>query len=230
MADDSAPEAGGCEKKIFIAVRIIGACCAVSLIVIGALGLVGAPKIRQLVDSVFFIMFGTLFIAAEVRFGMFLHYFSFLKTPLGLGVAYIFVGLRAFGWPWWRYIVMILAFTPGAFYLILACTCSKLYQRDQKDTAAVDEKKNQLQDPLLDPANDPNLSSAAASIGAEFGKQAVSNPAIRDAAISAASAAVTAAVKEALPPNWETRTDEGSGSTYFYNSRTGEMSWDRPSG
>jgi len=101
-----------CEKKFGIAVRIIGCLCAVSLIIIGAVGLVGAPQIRQLVDSLFFILFGALFIAAEIRISMFLHYFSFLKTPLGLGFTYVFVGLRAFGWPWWGYIVMILAFAP----------------------------------------------------------------------------------------------------------------------
>ncbi|GAB5369627.1 hypothetical protein AAMO2058_001421500, partial [Amorphochlora amoebiformis] len=138
-------------KKIVLAARILGACCATALVVIGSVGLVGTANIRQIADSIFFIFFGAILLIAEARFDWFLHYFSFLKSPLGLGLTYIFIGGRAFGWPWWGYIVMALAFAPGAINLFLAIVCYKLYQ--DEDAISPDSKTvdKQPYKPLLDP-------------------------------------------------------------------------------
>ena len=32
----------------------------------------------------------------------------------------------------------------------------------------------------------------------------------------------------ALPPDWEEVADEASGKVYFWNTKTDEVSWDRP--
>jgi len=203
---------------------IEGALCATSLIIVGAIGLVGSPGLRQLTDSLFYIIFGALFLAAEIRIGMFLYYFSFLKTPMGLGLSYIFVGMRAFGWPWWGYIIMILAFGPGAFYLILACTCAKLYEGEQENHAAgkYETKTDNIagqadsKEPLLDP------------VASSFAKAALSNPGVRNAVKDAVVSQAKAQIAGSLPPHWVERMDEGSGTTYYVNTLSGATSWERP--
>ena len=31
-----------------------------------------------------------------------------------------------------------------------------------------------------------------------------------------------------LPPDWEATTDPSSGNTYYYNTKTNAVSWERP--
>ena len=33
-----------------------------------------------------------------------------------------------------------------------------------------------------------------------------------------------------LPPDWEATTDPSSGNTYYYNTKTNAVSWERPRG
>ena len=33
---------------------------------------------------------------------------------------------------------------------------------------------------------------------------------------------------DVLPPDWEATTDPSSGNTYYYNTKTNAVSWERP--
>ena len=35
---------------------------------------------------------------------------------------------------------------------------------------------------------------------------------------------------DVLPPDWEATTDPSSGNTYYYNTKTNAVSWERPRG
>lgn len=220
---------GDCRKKLAIVCRVAGVLCAVTLIIIGIVGLIGSPSVKQLVDSLFFIVFGVLFIVAEARVQIFLHYFGFLKRPLGLSMSYFFVGFRAIGWPWWSYIIIALAFAPGLFYLCIFLTCGSLYDDGDEEAGYQGlpsgeggaEKGLIADDILAQAAMDATLAAAQ-------------NPAIRQAAMARAKQEIAEGKGSSLlsnnplPPGWSAKVDEGSGTTYYVNAQTGENRWDRP--
>mmetsp|Transcript_21304 Transcript_21304/g.37869 ORF Transcript_21304/g.37869 Transcript_21304/m.37869 type:complete len:112 (-) Transcript_21304:177-512(-) len=110
---------------------------------------------------------------------------------------------------------MVLAFTPGLFYLILALTCQKLYTDGDEEVG-----RKSMKDPLLDPVEDGLIDDSKL-----LSENKIVHDAIQDAVVDAV---IGAAKDKLLPANWVARDDAGSGSQYYVNTATGETSWDRP--
>ncbi len=163
---------------------------------------------------------------AEIRVRSFMYYFSWLKTPLGLSLSYFFIGFRAFGWPWWGYIIMGLAFFPGFVYLFVALSCTRLYTKEHPYDPEEDQRYQGLgEDDHKDGAQnslmaDDILAQAALNAGAA----ALHNPVVQNAVKSQ----LAAEVGMPLPDGWSVRTDQGSQVKYFVNDRTGETTWEHP--
>eukprot|EP00467_Chlorarachnion_reptans_P003602 CAMPEP_0114507256 /NCGR_PEP_ID=MMETSP0109-20121206/11906_1 /TAXON_ID=29199 /ORGANISM="Chlorarachnion reptans, Strain CCCM449" /LENGTH=117 /DNA_ID=CAMNT_0001685983 /DNA_START=318 /DNA_END=671 /DNA_ORIENTATION=- len=116
---------------------------------------------------------------------------------------------------------MALAFAPGAFYILLGLTCAKLYEGEDGEGSPPQIQQNSSDTKaLLNPVED-----AAKSAVISYAK----NPNVQSKIIDAVKNEAMASVSNMeLPPHWKARIDEGSGSTYYVNTATGETSWERP--
>lgn len=105
-------------------VRIAGACAGGCSIAVGLYQLItsfGDP--RDVIRSIYSIIFGLLIWVAEARWSGLLRHFKFLTHFLGLGLFYIFVGGLALGGAWYEYAEAILCLAVGSIYLLLGLLC-----------------------------------------------------------------------------------------------------------
>jgi hypothetical protein len=109
------------------AARGLGCLGACGVAAIGVLGLINGDDssqtvIQATVRNIYRILFALLIILAEARLYKVLVLFTFLRTWIGRGVFYIFVGTLSIGDKWWeKYAFGPLMAAVGLFFIFVPC-------------------------------------------------------------------------------------------------------------
>mmetsp|Transcript_14092 Transcript_14092/g.26384 ORF Transcript_14092/g.26384 Transcript_14092/m.26384 type:complete len:122 (-) Transcript_14092:769-1134(-) len=73
--------------------------------------------------NVYYLLFGVLCVLGELPIKKLTIHFSFLKSYLGKGLYYFFLGTITVDIdPWWRLLISLWLITTGVFFFVLACS------------------------------------------------------------------------------------------------------------
>jgi len=111
--------------------RVLGICVGLAIIALGVYQIyLNHTNIKDVISSIYQIIFGVLIVLAELRITKLLVWFSFLVTFIGLGGFYIFVGGLALGSSWWEILIACIACAIGFIYCSFGCCCKSVENDD----------------------------------------------------------------------------------------------------
>lgn len=124
-------------STLIVLLRIIGGLVGCAIIVLGVYTIVQYHNnVKDVVNSIYQIIFGLLIVTAELRFIRLLVWFSFLVTFIGLGGFYIFVGGLALGSQWYEIMITCISCAVGLIYCSFGCCCKSVENDDESISVA----------------------------------------------------------------------------------------------
>ena len=221
--------------------RVINAINSVLLCFVGIWTFLAGGNIPLLtiLASLYVIMFSLVLFFFEIRFEFcnvcFLQNMGFMFSWRGRLFFFIFVGTLAVGLGTPGIIIGIFTFVNAMWNVTVVCIHPAYFQK-LKDDAEEEVRKAILSEAGKYGAGVAAGAIAQAAAGGGGGGGSNTLDDVADAAgfggdqkaQAASGPSLGGGGGSGLPANWEQRTDQASGDTYYVNKVTGETSWERP--